>query len=474
MDKAVPTEHSSQDGTSPDVDLVTLTARVARTEAENARLRAALADSTRPAPPPDRAPRPGRPTLRHVLAALLALVGVLLVPVAVVGTYVSDELRDTDRFVETFGPLAQDPQIQAMIIDAVVASADRAIGVDALVAEAFTSLDSLDVPPRAAAALALLEGPAADGIRSALTTATERVVTSGAFATTWTQMLQLTHAQLVGALEGDVTSTVVLGDDGTVGLRLGPVVAQVKQQLVSSGVGLASLIPEIDRTIVLVQSDQVATATVVYPLVMTLAQWLPWIALALVVGAVALSVRRAQTLLVVALSVAATMLLFSVLLDVGRATVRSALASTDVSPAAATTIYDAAVELVATTSRAVTVLAVVVALVASCAGPGRTGRAVRRVGTVAARQVHVWIDPTSARAVSVGTWTDQHAVQLRAGLAAALVAVLLVTRPPTTAGVLTVAATGLVVLAALEVLRRAPEAAPGVPDDVSPIVTVDD
>ena len=76
--------------------------RVAMLESENRQLKA-----------PDGSKRSA--WLRPTIAAILITVGVILAPVSVIGAWARLELVDTDRFVATLGPLAQDPAVQAMV-----------------------------------------------------------------------------------------------------------------------------------------------------------------------------------------------------------------------------------------------------------------------------------------------------------------------------------------------------------------------
>src|SRR5688572_26619625 len=95
------------DVASPKTDDVD--ARLAALEAENERLRQHLDDT------PPTALKGGR--WRAVLSALCIVIAAILVPVSVVGSWTRVQLVDETQFVDTFAPLADDPAVQAMIID---------------------------------------------------------------------------------------------------------------------------------------------------------------------------------------------------------------------------------------------------------------------------------------------------------------------------------------------------------------------
>ncbi len=81
-------------------------------EAEVARLRAELARLRQEAA---RAHGRRRGWWRPVLAGFLVAVAALLAPLSVLATWASGQIEDTDRYVATVGPLANDPDVQKAI-----------------------------------------------------------------------------------------------------------------------------------------------------------------------------------------------------------------------------------------------------------------------------------------------------------------------------------------------------------------------
>src|SRR3954447_16101241 len=84
-----------------------LRARLAALEVENATLRSGE-EVTRS--------RTSRSRPRAAVAVVLIVVAVLLAPVAVVCGWAKWTLTDTDRFVATYAPLAQQPAVQAYVV----------------------------------------------------------------------------------------------------------------------------------------------------------------------------------------------------------------------------------------------------------------------------------------------------------------------------------------------------------------------
>ena len=144
----------------------------------------------------------------------------------------------------------------------------------------------------------------------------------------------------------------------------------MKQNLLDRGSRLASSIPEVDRTIVIAQSDQLAQLTAVLPHPRSsIGFWLIWVDLLLFALAVMLAKRRSVTL------VAAGLCLAGVSGDRrararGRPLLRGRARSPPPCPiGAAEAIYDALVTEVAQTALVLVVLGLSVAIVASLAAP---------------------------------------------------------------------------------------------------------
>ena len=97
---------------SPTEDRAVLLARLQLLETENARLRAT---ATVPPPAAPVAPRPRRKVGRSTAAVVLILIGALLAPIAVVGSWARGLVVDTDRYVDTVAPIAEDPLVQSAV-----------------------------------------------------------------------------------------------------------------------------------------------------------------------------------------------------------------------------------------------------------------------------------------------------------------------------------------------------------------------
>ena len=115
-----------------------------------------------------------------------------------------------------------------------------------LTSNVFDGIADLGLPPRAVQALGLLQAPAADGLENLVTQTVTRVVESDAFADVWATATRAAHRALTTAATSDGGGLVVKTDEG-VGIQLGAIVDRVKANLTDRGLGVAQLIPTIDK-----------------------------------------------------------------------------------------------------------------------------------------------------------------------------------------------------------------------------------
>src|ERR687897_1930966 len=130
-----------------------LEARIAELEAENAALRAGTdAEGASGAARTDAAAsvaplRERRRWGRTAAAIVLVVVGLLLAPVAVISAWARLELVDTERFVATFAPLAEEPAVQDYITEQATAAIEEQVDIPGLTKDVFDGIKSLDLPP---------------------------------------------------------------------------------------------------------------------------------------------------------------------------------------------------------------------------------------------------------------------------------------------------------------------------------------
>jgi len=373
---------------------------IARLTRENARLRGQVESGTLAARPRTRA----RGRIRGFFAVLLIALGALLAPVAVVAFWTKAEVTDTSRFVATLAPLAENPVFQAFLVDEIVVAIESQVGIKTVASDLFDGLSSLDLPPRAAAALRLLEQPAVDGVRSLIRTAAEKIVTSEAFAQVWEEALRISHTQLVAALHGDESAALVIGETGEVGIALGPVLDAVKKQLVAQGFTLAERIPEVDRTIPLAQSDALVQARTAYQLLDILGFVLPWAGILLLAAGVIVARRRARALIWAGLSLALAMALLRAGIVIGRILFLGAVSPAYIPKGVSESIYDTATPFITGSALSIGLVGVTVAVVGYLAGPFRGAAVVRRFTTDTAGRFRASMERSGVSTGPFGEW----------------------------------------------------------------------
>ncbi|OIJ33356.1 hypothetical protein [Microbacterium sp. LCT-H2] len=395
-----------------------------------------------------------RISARSIIAGIVLVVAVLLAPIAAMGTWARLQLVDADRFVATFAPLAEDPDVQDFVADQVTAAIDEQVDLDAVVGELFDGLRALDLPPRATAALGLLEAPAASGLSSLIDGVVHDVVSSQQFADIWAETLRFTHERAVAILQDEPGTALELSDDGVLSVDVGAVVERVKEALAERGAGVADLIPVIDRTIPVVQADALVLVRTVYQIAVTAGFWLPWVVLGLVVLGVLLAVNRPRALFWTSAGFAVVFFLLAAGMGVGRGFFVSAVSPSIMTAAAAESLFDQLTALLGSTIVALALVGVLIALWAWLAGSSRSALTVRRVtesGFGALR------DAAEARGISTGRFgraVDRYrGAILIAGMAIGVL-ILLATRPVTFGAVLGVALGVLVLTILVELLRR--------------------
>ncbi len=429
-----------------------LSARVAELEAENRALRQQGASATSR----DAGSAQGRPARGRgwtVLAVLLITLGCVLAPIAVVSGWAKATLTDTDAFVETYAPLAQDPAIRGYVVDQTVVAISGALDVEGLTGQVIDGIKQLGAPPRVGLALDALRGPATRGVQSAIRDGVAAFVNSDAFPAVWERALRISHTQLLATLSDDPQALVKAEADGTIGIQLGPIVEEVKAALVRSGLTLASRIPTVERTIPIAQSDDIPTIQFGYRATLALGTWLPWVSLLMLALGVLVARRRSRALIGAAIGLSLSMGVLLAALAAG-GTILAASLPPDRVPSTVTAIfYGTATEAMRDTAVATLVLGIVVAAVGWLAGPFTLPRRLRGLYLDGLSTLRGAAERRGVTTGRVGTWVYAQRRVLQTVVAIAAGAVIVLTRPltaDTIVATLLVAAALLVILTVIE------------------------
>jgi len=393
---------------------------------------------------------------RSILAAVLIVLGVIVTPLSIFVGFAQQQVTDTDAFVATYAPLAQSPAVQEVVTSTVTQGITNAIDFDAIVGVVVDGAKELGLGSAFNSSLDLFRGPIVSGIESVVGQVVSGIVTSDVFAQVWEQSLRLTHSQLNASLRGD-DNAVALIDGDQFSIQLGPVIDVVKGQLGDSGFGfVTNLIPDgLDIQVPIAQVEGLGQLRIAYAALVGLGFWLPIVAIVLLVAGIAVAPRRRGWTIGAGISVGVIMLIIGIALSIGRTAIIASDLLTDDSAAV---IYDTAVGALASSVLAVGILALVVAVVAWIAGPGRASSAVRGVLAFLPSKTRQGLDRSGASRGAFGLWLERYRGLLYWAIAAIAVLILVFGRPLTAVGVVLTAVGAIVLLFVIEALRAGPPA----------------
>jgi hypothetical protein len=427
--------------------------------AELERLRAEVsALRARRTEPVAAAGRVARQRWRTIVACLLIVVGCVLAPLSVVAVWCRNQVTNTDRYVQTVAPLAEDPAIQNAIADQITAQVFNYIDVKGLTTQAVDALASRGLSPQLADQLDALAIPIANGVRSFTRTQVGNVVQSQAFADAWTQANRAAHDALVKALTGQGGGAVTV-EDNKVSVNMAAFIQTVKQQLIASGFTLAARIPEVNASFVLFQSDDITKARSAFNLLNTLGIWLPIIVLLLLAFGVYVAKNHRRALVGAALGVAAGMVVLALALAIFRSVYLNAVPAEVLPHDAAAVLYDTVVRFLRAGLRTVLVLGLVVAAGAFLTGGSVTAVRTRQGLAGAIAWLRGGAEHAGLRTGPVSTWVSANKRVLQIGAVALASLALVFWGRPTGKVVLLLALLLLVALAIIEFLSQPPERA---------------
>lgn len=360
----------------PKDDAAELTARIERSEAEIARLRAdneALRAATQKlskaeSGPPDKTKR----VLRRIGAATLIVLALLFGVVGNVAVWVKDVALDTNEFEAVVGPLSKNSAVAEAVSVAVVDELLTATNARTRSQEALDEFLPNDVQ--------FLSGAIVSAVEDTLTNAVQELIESSQFNSLWVQVTTVTHEQLVSTLLNDDNDAVLQQQGGDIVLDLRPIIEAAQDQLPSDGIGGAitnAPIPEDVGVFEVADSSALGEARSAAQLLDLLGTWLPILAILFLLGGIALATKRRQTTIVSMVAFAVLMLVTLVALRIARSVTLDQLDVDERNRRAIRVVWDAAVEGLRSSTTVLLVAAILVAIGAWVSGPSRPAVAIR-------------------------------------------------------------------------------------------------
>lgn len=158
-------------------------------------------------------------------------------------------LNDTQRYVDTVGPLVDEPQVQEVVATTVTDAIARQVDIKRLLDDVFAQVRA--EAPR----LELLAGPLAAAIEAAVEREVRAVLASDAFEELWVRINTRAQQVLHRFLEGGQGGVVELQGDDVV-LDVSEIIDEVKNRLAARGLTFVEnvTVPQSDRQIVLMKA----------------------------------------------------------------------------------------------------------------------------------------------------------------------------------------------------------------------------
>src|SRR3954469_17784817 len=259
-------------------------------------------DATREIDPPTGDDRPAsEPRSRgRAIGAILCLVfAALLTTPAAIAYWGQRTLNDTQRYVDTVGPLVNSPEVQDVIATNVTDAIEQQVDIEAILNNVFAGV--ITDRPR----LEQLVGPLSAAINGLIDREVRAFVASDEFADLWTRVNTRAQQALHRVLKGEGSGAVSVQGDQVV-LDVDEVINQVKDRLVARGLTLVqnAPIPQTDRQIVLMEAPQVKQLRTIHAFGDPLARWLLPIVAALYLAAFVLARRRPRMTVAIGVLVA--------------------------------------------------------------------------------------------------------------------------------------------------------------------------
>ncbi len=295
----------------------------------------------------------------------------LLTTPAAIAYWGQRTLNDTQRYVDTVGPLVNSPEVQDAIATTVADAIEKQVDVEAIINDVFAGV--ITDRPR----LQRLVGPLAGAINGLIDREVQAFVASDTFADIWVRVNTRAQQALVRVLEGDESGAVSLQGDQVV-LDVSEVITQVQQRLVDRGLTIVENIPipDVDKQIVLLDSPQLRQARTIYAFTNPVARWLILVVAALFLAAFLLSRRRPRMTVTIGVVLVANALLVAWALSIGRQLFINELAGTVFGPASSV-FYDTLLAYLERGWQVFLWLGVILVVVGWFAGSNASGTAVR-------------------------------------------------------------------------------------------------
>jgi hypothetical protein len=307
---------------------------------------------------------------RMFFAIVLIVLGCVLAAIAVPAVWLDRTVRDTNTWVDTMAPLAQDTSVQNYVADQATNALFTQVDVQKLAEQA--------LPPK----LVPFAPAIAGAVKGFVSDKAHAFTHSPQFYQAWVETNRVGHKAIVTALTpGQIGSLSSSG--GKVTLDIGILVDNIKAKLVESGLSIIQNVPTSaaqGRQIVLFDSPYLAQAQRAFAAMGVFALLLPLLAIGVLAGAIALAVDRRKAVLWTGIGVVAATLLPLEALYLGQAmAVTQITSAVDQLPAdVANVFFTTILRYLVLAEQFLIVIGLIMIVAAVVAGPAKWAVALRR------------------------------------------------------------------------------------------------
>lgn len=241
--------------------------------------------------------------VRGIVSLLIFIIATLSTPIAVVGNWGHRTVTDATVYLETVGPLAANPAIQAAVTDKVTQVVAEQFDTTAVVSGFLDNfIKNPDLNEK-------LSAPISAGINSLVNNFVAQFIASDAFQKLWIGLNTAAQKSLVALLQGKNEGPIQVKGEQVV-LDISSLLTVVQQQLVDGGLSIAAkvTIPDNDRQIVLVDAPWIGAVQTIYKLTSPILSYYPLIVAVLFALSIALARNRPRTVLATGIALVASSL----------------------------------------------------------------------------------------------------------------------------------------------------------------------
>ena len=309
-----------------------------------------------------------------VASPILVVLAATVLPLALVSGWLAAVVTDTDQYVDTVAPLAENPTVTAAVEVRLEAALLAAIDFDQRQEQIAALLEDRDLPPRVRLGLRALAGPLQGALANAVHNAVVRVVRDPEFALAWAAANRSAHEELVTVLSGK--QTALISPDGRISIQLSTLVNSVLAILGEQGVVDPANLPEVQASFTFLEVGDLTKAETAYTVLAKVGFWLPVLWLLLVGLAVLFARSRRSAVRFLAYGALAGVVLLAILLRIARNHVIGLVPDdTDL----VREVWDILLVSLRVSMRSVLILALLALAVAWLTGPGAAAVRVREL-----------------------------------------------------------------------------------------------